>query len=108
MTLVMTFAGLEFLAMDGSSMSDGAQLTTTVALRTRMQNSGLDASPAYSLVSTNEPNVQAVRNFQLSLTLDVTIDGEDNMQVSLANQIGSFAAYKHDVHVRDWCRGLCR
>ena len=85
--------------MDDSSMSDGAQLTTTVALKTTtVQNSGLDDSAAYSLVSTSEPTVQAVKN-QLSLTLDVTIDGEENMQVSLANQTGFFAAYKNDVHV---------
>ena len=32
----------------------------------------------------------------------VTLDGEDNMQVSLANQTGFVAAYKHGVHVKDW------
>ena len=98
-TLAFTFAGLEFLTMDNAVLTE---VTTTSSLdTTRSLGFGDDGNAAYSLVSADDPNVRAATNFQRSLTLDVTIKADDQMQVSFANQTGFFAAYKHDAHVRD-------
>eukprot|EP00435_Cladocopium_sp_Y103_P066212 s366_g28.t1 len=53
------------------------------------------------VTTTSEPNMQAATEFQLSLTLDVSIDKRDRMQVSLANQTGFYAAYRNDEHLCD-------
>ncbi|CAL1164796.1 unnamed protein product [Cladocopium goreaui] len=120
-TLIVVFAGLEFLVTDDSAMLD-ATLTTTGALTTTRKQLGFgdgDDSAVSSLVTTDEvtpdtgvlssatpdqptePNAQAATSFQLSLTLDVTVDADNQMHVSLANRTGFFAAYKYDTCVRD-------
>ena len=120
-TLIVVFAGLEFLVTDDSAMLD-ATLTTTGALTTTRKQLGFgdgDDSAVSSLVTTDEvtpdtgvlssatpdqptePNAQAATSFQLSLTLDVTVDADNQMHVSLANRTGFFDAYKYDTYVRD-------
>ena len=100
-TLVLAIAGLEILTMDNTTLAD-SMLVTTSSSTTRTIDSGRDDdSTVYDLVSTDEPNYRAATVFQLSLTLDVTIDVDDQVQIALANQTGYYAAYKHDMHVRD-------
>ena len=100
-TLVLAIAGLEILTMDNTTLAD-SMLVTTSSSTTRTIDSGRDDdSTVYDLVSTDEPNSRAATVFQLSLTLDVTIDVDNQMQIALANQTGYYAAYKHDMHVRD-------
>ena len=96
-TLILTFAGLEILTMD-----DGASLVEqTTTTNSWITTSAADDDVFESLVTTDEPNVQAAMNFKLSLTLDVTVDGSDKMTVSLANQTGFYAAYRNDEYLRD-------
>eukprot|EP00435_Cladocopium_sp_Y103_P048882 s594_g14.t1 len=95
-TLILTFAGLEMLATDDAILV--SQTTTEHSWNTTRD---ADDDIAYSLVTTNEPDAKAVMNFQLSMTLDVTIDAQDHMTVTLANQTGFYAAYRHDEYLRD-------
>ena len=96
-TLILTFAGLEILTMD-----DGASLVEqTTTTNSWITTSAADDDVFESLVTTDEPNVQAAMNFKLSLTLDVTVDGSDKITVSLANQTGFYAAYRNDEYLRD-------
>eukprot|EP00435_Cladocopium_sp_Y103_P058577 s894_g20.t1 len=91
-TLVMVFAALEILTMDDATLVDLDVATTTDSWIATRNPWKADDDTAHSLVTTSEPNTQAATEFQLSLTLNVSIDKRDCMQVSLANHTGFFAA----------------
>ena len=96
-TLLLTFAGFELLLMDNGATLVG-ETTTIDSWKT---TSTADDDMYGSLVTTDEPNAKAAMNFKLSVTLDVTIDSSDKMNVSLANQTGFYAAYRNDEYLRD-------
>eukprot|EP00435_Cladocopium_sp_Y103_P061697 s677_g23.t1 len=100
-TLLLAVAGLELMTME-DPMQVTVTTTTSSLVMTRTQVSGDDDdSEAHGLVSTDEPNARVATNFQLTLTLDGTVNSNDEISVSLANQTGFFAAYNYDTHVRD-------
>ena len=102
-SIAFMMAGLELLVTDYDVTSLGALAETPAG------HDEVSAGHVARSLSTTampllaEPNAQAIEpmNFQLTVTLDVQLDRNDHVNISLANQTGFYAAYFNDLRIRD-------